>query len=228
MLLRLFGVNIHYCTCYTIHNHVAKTLYGTFSRIKEEVQSLLTACSPLPVHVKYRLDHLHLCGFTSYSSLEYLIDYMDGEGHDIGELKISMAEYSEDVQFYMKTTTVQEFVDHCIPLEPCFGYLQLPFEISHLEVRFGTDPGECTLQQLDEFRKTICNKVGGLSDDRLTLHKLVTYPHPRPNTIVATWVFPSRSLDEVLLEMSTGFNGFYRKEDFKSVKVDKKTLVRSL
>jgi hypothetical protein len=181
--------------------------------MKEQIQNSLP---PEEVQGPHLLKH---STFTCYDSLECAI-YQYGSDDE----KKRMLEYSEDIKYFMKITTIEQFENESW-MRDIDQYQDI--EVTELTMKFGIDPSTYTVKQLDELRRKICSKIEGLSDRCLILCKVQCHSN-RPWEIVAKWMFPSDVCTEVEEATCSLLQPLYKEEGIVSVEVNKKEVVRSL
>ena len=92
--------------------------------------------------------------FLPFSPLFVFIDY-DLLNHKFGstELKEDMESYIEDMQVFMRETTVGDLIDHWP------GYEVSDLNYTKLKAKFNGDPKTYTLERLNKFRRKFCSQV---------------------------------------------------------------------
>ena len=142
-----------------------------------------------------------LSTFLDYKLVEYLISKYGSK-----QLKGDMADYVDDVNRFKHDTTVADLME-------CWdGIEDLSLNYTKLQVRFGEDPTECSLERLDQHRKKICSRYK-LSELVMVLINL------KPGSFIATWCIPTVQFGELVTSACEVERRFYDDENIVSVSV---------
>ena len=89
-----------------------------------------------------------------------------------------MSTYCEDMQVFMKQTTIKELID-CLP-----GQRETPPNFEVLKAKIGEDASECTLDRVNTLRKRFCAEV------RLSEVVLCLIALEDSNSFIISWLVP--------------------------------------
>lgn len=140
-----------------------------------------------------------LLSFIDYRLLQFLIEEFGSE-----QLRKDMSSYDVAVRTFLKETTVEQLRIHW-PAQH-----KIPPDMEELRMVIGKSPSECTLQQLDEFRKEFCCEV------RLYETVLVLIGVGKKNSFLVSFVVPSIFVPQLKLVIGS-LGNFYAQCDVWSV-----------
>ena len=141
--------------------------------------------------------------FIDYGLLQHLISNLGST-----ELKEDMISYINEVQEFMRETTVGDVIDHWPGDEEAHA------NYSKLRAKFKDDPKTYTLERLNSFRRRFCSRVR-LSEFIFGLISL----EPSESFFV-TWLIPSVVVPELTKSICQIEHSFYELEHILSITVD--------
>ena len=126
-----------------------------------------------------------------------------------------MAYYVDDVNKFKHETTVAELMNHWDGIE------DQSLNYAELKVRFGEDPSECTLENLDKRRKRFCSQYR-LSELVMILINL------KPGSFIAVWRIPTLLIGEMMESAGQMDKTFCHKNKIWAVFIDEKRVYSSI
>ena len=131
--------------------------------------------------ILYRLG-LHI-SFIDYGLLEHIIRV-----HGSRELQSRMRHYCVDIEEFLSKTTVSELIDHW----PGLSENEYPPNFTLLMVRIKKDPYECTIKDLDRYRRKFLSKA--------MLSEVIGYliGVEKGNSFYVLWLLPSSIIPELV------------------------------
>ena len=175
-------------------------------KLKKEYQKAINESLPSFVQKKTIRElffHLnHLFSFIDYGLLEYIIKLF---GSDL--LKQDMKTYCNDVQLFMKQTTIKELID-CLP-----GQTETPPNFDVLKAKIGEDASKCTLERINILRKRFCAEVK-LSEVIFCLIALED-----SNSFIISWLVPSILVPDLIESAREIKESFFNTESIMSLSV---------
>ena len=154
--------------------------------------------------------------FLPFTPLFVFIDY-DLLNHIISmfgstQLKNEMSLYIENVQVFMRETTVGDLIDHWPGCEVS------NLNYAKLKAKFKDDPMTYTLERLNKFRRRFCGQVR-LSELLFCLISLES-----TESFLATWIIPTVVVPELTEAIQQLDESFYQEEHITSVFKDEEQL----
>ena len=175
-------------------------------KLKKEYEKAITEALPFlekKETVQKLFFHLNpLFSFIDYGLLEYIIKLF---GSDL--LKRDMKTYCDDMQLFMKQTTIKELID-CLP-----GQKETPPNFEVLKAKIGEDASKCTLEQINTLRKRFCAEVK-LSEVVFCLIALED-----SNSFIVSWLVPSILVPELIESARKIEENFFDMENIISLSV---------
>ena len=181
---------------------VIDSLTSLPTKLKKEYEKTIIEALP-PLSKEETIQKLFfqlnpLFSFIDYGLLQYIIKEY---GNDT--LNKDMKTYCDDIQLFMKQTTIKELIDcKCLP-----GQRNTPPDFDVLKAKIGEDAGKCTLEEINTLRKRFCAEVK-LSEVVFCLIALED-----SNSFIASWLVPSilvpdmiesaREIDESFFDMKS-------------------------
>ena len=149
--------------------------------------------------------HLNpLFSFIDYGLLEYIIKLF---GSDL--LNKDMKTYCNDIQLFMKQTTIKELIDcDCLP-----GQRKTPPNFDMLKAKIGEDASKCTLERINTLRKRFCAEVK-LSEIIFCLIALED-----SNSFIVSWLVPSILVPDLMESLRNVEESFFNMENIISLSV---------
>lgn len=136
--------------------------------------------------------HLNLYwSFLEYSLLDFIIERNSGICSD--KLKREMQRFKRDVEDFKKSTTVKEFWDSG---SVCGDSIEPPPGFKRIVTTLDRHAFECTLAELDQFRRSFCHKL----NLRTFILKLVAF---QKGSFTAIWHIPSSQVHRIILAFSS-------------------------
>ena len=152
--------------------------------------------------------HLNpLLSFLDYGLLEYIIKRFGSY-----ETKEDMKAYCNDMQVFMKETTVQQLIDH-LP-----GQQEAPPNFSILKAKIGDDAKTCTLAKIDSLRKRLCAEIR-LSE---IIFRLIALEES--NSFIISWLVPSVSVPDLIKSALKIQENLFQAENIASLSVGNRWL----
>ena len=143
-----------------------------------------------------------LFSFIDYGLLEHIIKLY---GSDL--LNKDMKTYCNDMQLFMKQTTIKELIDY-LP-----GQKETPPNFEVLKAKIGEDASKCTLERINNLRKRFCAQAR-LSEIIFCLIALED-----SNSFIVSWLVPSILVPD-LIESAKGIKeSFFDMENIISLSV---------
>ena len=148
--------------------------------------------------------------FIDYNLLNHMISRFGSP-----ELKSDMMVYIEEMQVFMKETTVGDLIDHWP------GYEVSDLNYTKLRAKFEDDPKMYTLERLNTFRRRFCSQIR-LSEFIFGLISLES-----AKSFFATWIIPTAVVPELTEAIQQLDEGFFRREHVVVMSVNEKQLYSS-
>ena len=167
--------------------------------VKKDIATHSDSCRS--VRQLFHLIINQLTTFLDYKLLQHLISKFGSS-----QLKQDMSEYVHAVNEFKRETTVAELMDHWDGIE------DESLKFTELQVRFGEDPTECTLERLDRFRKKICSRY------KLSEFVMILI-HLKPGSFIAFWRIPTVLVPDITESVSQRDDPFFDKEKLLSITV---------
>ena len=145
--------------------------------------------------------------FIDYGLLQHLISNLGST-----ELKEDMSLYIDEVQEFMRETTVGDIIDHWPGDEESHA------NYSKLRAKFKDDPKTYTLERLNNFRRKFCSRVR-LSEFIFGLISL----EPSESFFI-TWLIPTLVVPELTKSIHLIEHSFYESEHILSISIDQEQL----
>ena len=152
-----------------------------------------------------------LFSFIDYGLLEYIIKIY---GNQV--LKGDMKLYCNDVQVFMKQTTIKELIDH-LP-----GKKETPSNFEVLKAKIGENARECTLDRINTLRKRFCAEV------RLSEIVFCLIALEDSNSFIVSWLVPSVLVPDLIEVARNLKESFFDMESIKSLSICGCTIQNSL
>ena len=149
----------------------------------------------------------HLFSFFDYGLLEYIIKEF---GNHV--LNKDMKIYCNDMQVFMKQTTIKELID-CLP-----GQRKTPPNFEVLKAKIGEDASKCTLDRINTLRRRFCAEV------RLSEVVFCLIALEDSNSFIISWLVPSVLVPDLIRLTRNVRLNFFEEENIISVSVGKKLL----
>ena len=144
--------------------------------------------------------------FIDYNLLKYLVSEFGSE-----ELRRKMSIYVDEIQTFMKKTTVGELMQH-------FPGAEIhPEHFSKLWTKIHDDPRTYTLEKLNHLRRNLCSALR-LSE---VLFNLVRIEASR--SFFIGWLIPIEKISEVAQQV-IGMDTFFKRNNILMVVVDEKLM----
>lgn len=145
--------------------------------------------------------------FIDYNLLDYIISKFGST-----ELKKDMALYVEDVQVFMRETTVDDLIDYWP------GHEVSDLNYTKLKAKFKDDPMTYTLERLNKFRRTFCSHV------RLSEFICCLISFQPSKSFFATWIIPIAVVPELTKAIQQLDKSFFQEEHILLMYVNEKQL----
>ena len=146
-----------------------------------------------------------LMHFIDYHLLNHLISKFGDS-----RLKENMRSNIQDVQEFMRVTTVAEVMDYWP------GDETSRVKFSKLLVKLKDDPKTYTLERLNQFRRCFCSKIR-LSELITSLVSLLS-----TKSFIAVWLVPTIAVSEIAEAISQVDQAFYIEENILMILLDEK------
>ncbi len=147
-----------------------------------------------------------LTTFLDYKLLEHLISKFGSS-----QLNQKMVDYVHTVNNFKRETTVAELMDHWNGID------DQSVNLTDLQVRFGEDPMECTLEGLDKHRTRFCSRYR-LSEFVMILICL------KPGSFIVVWRIPTVLTSDITESIPQKNDLFFDEEKILSISVAGKLL----
>lgn len=152
------------------------------------------------------LFHLNpLVNFIDYHLVEYII-----KEFGCNTLKIEIRSYADDIDVFMRETTVKELIEHC----KWPGKQKKSPEFSKLIAKIDGNQAKYTLYELNELRRRFCGGV------KMTEIVFVLIGLESSNSFLAMWMFPSCLVTRLMDAAKSLDFEFYRRLHILKVTVD--------
>ena len=148
--------------------------------------------------------HLNpLTSFMDYQLIEHIIKMFGSD-----TLQRDMQSYYGKMIVFMKETTIKQLIDH-LP-----GQIEIPPKFSLIEAKIGQNASECTLEQLNVFRKRYCSEVK-LSE--IVFHLVAVV---ESNSFIVRLLVPSALVDDIMKSARYVDQSFYQEFKVTSLTLD--------
>ena len=181
-----------------------KLEYDTSIQAKLPEVETITSIPPLFLQLN------PLFTFVDYTLLQYLVS-----GFGSAELKADMSHYVDDMQVFMRETTIGDMLPHWQGKRPTSG------DFRELWIKVNRDHKTYTLEKLNDLR----NKHSAKIKLSAVLSGIV-YLSPG-GSFFAVWAIPSVAVDEVALAIRRVDPTFYETEDISMIILDSKLVYLS-
>ena len=192
---------------------VIDSLTSLPTKLKKEYEKAITESLP-SLEKKETLPELFVHLNPLFSFIDYgLLQYMIKEyGNDT--LNKDMKTYCNDMQVFMKQTTIKELIDcECLP-----GQRKTPPNFEVLKAKIGEDASKCTLEHINSLRNRFFAEVR-LSEIIFCLIALED-----SNSFIVSWLVPSILVPDLIESAREIEESFFDMENIISLSVSNRWL----
>ena len=192
---------------------VIDSLTSLPTKLKKEYEKVITESLP-SLEKKETLPELFVHLNPLFSFIDYgLLQYMIKEyGNDT--LNKDMKTYCNDMQVFMKQTTIKELIDcECLP-----GQRKTPPNFEVLKAKIGEDASKCTLEHINSLRNRFFAEVR-LSEIIFCLIALED-----SNSFIVSWLVPSILVPDLIESAREIEESFFDMENIISLSVSNRWL----